>query len=328
LTAEGGTFKEHACTLARSRNIDGPYEVMPGNPLLTAVHDVSLTLQRSGHGSLVETQNGKWYLAHLCGRPVMPGWRSILGRETALQALEWEENEWPRLATGGNAPAVEVPSPGLEEHPFEVDSKSVDCFDDFDAGALDPELNSLRQPVDPSWLSLSERPGFLRLYGRESLQSTFRQSLVARRVTSLNIAVSTVVDFHPETFKQMAGLTFFYDGHNVHYLFVSADERGRYLGIHTCDNRIVADYPGTDVLLGSGPVYLKGELRTRDLQFFYSLDNERWTPIGPVLDATILADEYVIWTFTGAMVGVCVQDLTGRRRPADFDWLKIEAISS
>ncbi|MDP1109228.1 family 43 glycosylhydrolase, partial [Klebsiella pneumoniae] len=70
LTAEGGTFYEHAVTLARSRRIDGPYETLPGNPLLTAWQQPTDGLQRSGHASLVQTARGDWYLAHLSGRPL------------------------------------------------------------------------------------------------------------------------------------------------------------------------------------------------------------------------------------------------------------------
>ena len=70
LTAEGGTEYDHAVTLARSREILGPYEVHPQNPILTSNGDESLVLQKAGHASLVETTKGEWYMAHLCGRPI------------------------------------------------------------------------------------------------------------------------------------------------------------------------------------------------------------------------------------------------------------------
>jgi len=124
LTAEGGTGWDHAVTLARSQRIDGPYEVMPDNPLLTSRGDPALPLQRAGHGSLVETQTGQWVLAHLCGRPVMPQRRCILGRETALQVLEWPTGQWPRLVHGTNRPAVAVPAPDLPPHPFARHAKN------------------------------------------------------------------------------------------------------------------------------------------------------------------------------------------------------------
>lgn len=36
LCAEGGTFYGHAETVARASSIEGPYEIMPGNPLVTS----------------------------------------------------------------------------------------------------------------------------------------------------------------------------------------------------------------------------------------------------------------------------------------------------
>ena len=328
LTAEGGTTWYHASTLARSKNIDGPYEVMPGKHIVTSKDDATLPLQRAGHGSLVETQNGMWYLAHLVGRPVMPERRCTLGRETAIQALEWQSGEWPKLATGGNTPAAEVPSPGLDEHPFEVDSKSTHCFDDFDSTELDTEFNTLREPPDDSWLSLKERSGFLRLYGRESLYSKPRQSLVARRIKHFETTASTVVDFEPDEgeFQQAAGLIFYYDTIDYHYLFISSDEKGKYLDILTCEAGHAMDYVGTRVPLRPGPVYLKGEMNYGDLQLYYAVVKDQWKPIGPLLDATVLSDEYKVEVkFTGAYAGVCVQDITGRKRHADFDWFSIES---
>jgi xylan 1,4-beta-xylosidase len=328
LCAEGGTSWNHAVTIARSHTIDGPYEVMPNNPLLTSKNDIMLPLQRAGHGSLVQTKNGEWYMAHLTGRPIMPERRCILGRETAIQAIEWHSGDWPKIKGGGNIPHIEVPSPDLPEHPFAIDSRTVDHFDDFRDGTLSIEFNTLREPPHDRWLSLTERPGFLRLYGRESLYSKHRQSLVARRITHFEIAASTVVEFEPQHFQQSAGLIFYYDTIDYHYLHVTADENGRCLSILTCEAGHCVDYQGVRVCLEPGPVYLKGELRYGELQFFYAMQKDQWKPFGPVLDATVLSDEYKSGgKFTGAFVGVCAQDLTGQKRVADFDWFKIEKLS-
>ena len=43
LTAEGGTGIDHVVTMARSRNITGPYELDPNNPILTSRYDPTLT---------------------------------------------------------------------------------------------------------------------------------------------------------------------------------------------------------------------------------------------------------------------------------------------
>ncbi|EHS57614.1 hypothetical protein WG8_2570 [Paenibacillus sp. Aloe-11] len=96
VTAEGGTKYQHAVSIARSATLLGPYEVDPLNPMLTSSDHSELVLQKAGHASLVETQNGEWYLAHLCGRPTAE-LRCTLGRETALQRCFWDDNGWLRI---------------------------------------------------------------------------------------------------------------------------------------------------------------------------------------------------------------------------------------
>jgi xylan 1,4-beta-xylosidase len=334
LTAEGGTTWDHVETVARSRNLWGPYEVMPHNPLITSKYDPTLPLQRAGHGSLVETQNKEWYFVHLTGRPVMPERRCILGRETAIQAITWPEGEWPHLSHGTNTPALEVKAPELPPHPFAIDSKTTYFHDDFDAPLLHPDFNTLRAPYDESWLSLCERPGFLRLAGRESLYSKFEQSLVARRLTHLTTVVTTELEFEPDCFQQMAGLIFYYDCIDYHYLHITHGERGRCLRLLTCEAGNQLDYAGSqgglvELPLQPGPVTLRGVLNFGELQFYYREGEGEYTRIGPVLDATVLSDEYKVEVkFTGAFAGLCVQDLSGRRLHADFDSFTMESPSS
>ena len=94
VTAEGGTSYNHAITIARSKNVDGPYELHPNKHLVTSKDAPDAYLQRTGHGQLVETVNGKWYTTFLCGRP-LPGTRNcVLGRETGIQEVVWKE-DWP-----------------------------------------------------------------------------------------------------------------------------------------------------------------------------------------------------------------------------------------
>ena len=69
LTAEGGTGWGHAVTMARSRKLAGPYELHPDNHIMSARHRPDAELQRAGHASLVETQNGQTYMVYLIGRP-------------------------------------------------------------------------------------------------------------------------------------------------------------------------------------------------------------------------------------------------------------------
>ena len=318
MTAEGGTSYGHAVTMARARRITGPYELDPGNPILTSRDDPDLALQKSGHASLVETPDGSLFLAHLCGRP-LPGTRlCTLGRETALQRCRWNADGWLRLDGEDNRPLQQVAAPNLPAHPFAQPA----VRDDFDHPILGSQYNTLREPADESWLSLTERPGFLRLYGRESPASRFRQSLVARRLEAFRCQAATRVEFEPECFQQMAGLICRYDEENYWYLRLSRDERlGANLAVLSADG-------GKPSLSGLFPIdaergcHLRVIFERREAQFGYSLDGQAWESIGDRLDAGLLSDEHTDG-FTGTFVGLAAQDLSGRRQPADFDFFEL-----
>lgn len=319
LVAEGGTFATHAATVARSRRIEGPYQPMPDGPLLTSAHDPSLRLQSAGHGSLVQHADGSWSLAHLCRRP-LPNGRSILGRETALQDIAWVDG-WPRLAHGTRTPADHFTAPDLPPHPW----PAVPERDDFDAPRLGPHWQSPRAPIDEAMASLTARPGYLRLYGRESIVSRFEQSLVARRQQAFRIEATTCVEFSPEDFQQMAGLVAFYSTDSFYYLFLSRTGHSRRcLGLMRCERGQVTwpvekEYPLDDC----ERVYLRLAIDHDRIRFAYSRDGELWSAVGWEHDASILADEHAVpCGFTGNFVGIACQDISGRRLHADFDWFE------
>lgn len=318
VTAEGGTGWDHAVTVARSRKIDGPYELSPYHPLLTSRGKPELALQKSGHASFVETPSGRWFLAHLCSRPVGSHRRCILGRETALQSLQWPADEWPCLSSGDSAPREEIElSEAASAAPY-----VREFVDDFAAPTLHLQWNTLREPAAASWLSLTERAGFLRLRGRHSLQSAFDQSLVGFRLLHHRCTVRTRLEFQPFHFQQRAGLALFYNSANFYFAGITADESGRReVRLLVADNRKFREV-AVEPLPARGAVELSARLDNESLQFF--LDDR---PVGGALDATILSDDYPIdagvgWAFTGAFAVLCAQDASDAAPPADFDWFR------
>ena len=98
----------------------------------------------------------------------------------------------------------------------------------------------LRTPYPERIFSLGERPGFLRLIGRESVGSFFEQALVARRQQHFSFRAETELEFSPDTFQQAAGLTLYYNRHKFHFLAVTHDARlGRVLTVMSC----LGDWP-------------------------------------------------------------------------------------
>ncbi|HEX7618701.1 MAG TPA: glycoside hydrolase family 43 protein, partial [Verrucomicrobiae bacterium] len=231
LTAEGGTGWGHAVTLARSRNLTGPYDLHPDKHILSARNRPDAELQRSGHADLVETQSGETYMVYLCGRPLRNRGRCTLGRETAIQKMVWGKDGWLRTLDGQGVPTIETPAPSLPAHKF----PPAPAREDFNGPQLPIDFQWLRTPWPEEIFSLTARPGFLRLYGRETIGSVFRQSLVARRQQSHYFSAATVVEFEPEHFQQMAGLVCYYGSTQYHYLLLSHDESlGKYLRVMSC----------------------------------------------------------------------------------------------
>ena len=325
VVAEGGTVYEHAVTVARSRAIEGPYEVHPQNPILTSFYEPGLALQKAGHASLVETQSGDWYLAHLCGRPLEKASASArhcnLGRETAIQSLVWGEDGWPRLRHGKNTPEGSVLAPDLPDYPFAIEP----ARDDFDQPELSRHFQSLRTPLDPSWVSLTARPGFLRLYGRESLNSRHYQSLLGRRLQAFQARAETRVEFEPRTFQQMAGLVAIYDTYNWVYLCISHHERlGKTLALLASDNGAYDEALADPISIErASSVSLRVDFDKEVFRFHYSIDGTNWTGLGPEFESARLSDEHCGGLgFTGTFIALCAQDLSGGRLPADFDYFE------
>jgi xylan 1,4-beta-xylosidase len=265
---------------------------------------------------------------------VHAGDRCVQGRETCLQRVEWRDG-WLRLATGGTKPQETVPAPvgapisdpaRTETLPQPAGPEAgAPMRDDFNSNALDAHWSSLRVPADESWLSLKARPGWLRLRGRDSLHSLFTQSLIARRVQHFQFTVETCLEFAPTHFTQMAGLMFYYDTRQHYYLRVTHDEKlGTVLGVVLTDDGAYDELAESQIEINEWKqTFLRARMDREQLQFSASPDGRAWQNIGPVLDASKLSDDYgSTLRFTGAMAGVCAQDVGGTFARADFDYFE------
>jgi xylan 1,4-beta-xylosidase len=331
LVAEGGTQYGHAATVARSRTVEGPYEVHPANPLLTSYNWPRHPLQKAGHASWCETSGGRTYLAFLCGRPLPETRNCVLGRETGIAELEWRD-DWPYLkyvpearqkqkedlwgASVPNYPPLAFESPVPLAAPPEPYSRAK-CYR-FEEGPIDPDFKTLRTPLDKAWYSFAARPGFLRLRGGQSPVSPFQQTLFARRQTDFSFNAETYMEFKPENFQEFAGLCWRYDEHNQYLLSVSHDEqKGRVLCVQTMIGGAYTRTEDTPVNSGAG-VWLGLTVWERVGRFRYSQDGKTWVTLRPSLDAAVLSDEYFHEGFTGAFTGIFCVDTACYTAHADF----------
>ncbi|MFH8899491.1 family 43 glycosylhydrolase [Streptomyces coeruleorubidus] len=327
--AEGGTGWEHGVRVARGRELTGPYE-LDERPLLTTRDDPDVPLQKAGHGELVETPDGQWLLSHLTARPLHTpqGRRCPLGRETAIQAVTWDAEGWPRLRQGGWHPAVEVDVP-TRPHPLPPAAPPE---------GLSWPWSSLREPPDPSWADTTARPGWIRLRGRHGPESRWANSMLAQRVTEHRAEAEVTVEARPVTFTQAAGLVLWYNPEAYLSLDLTWAEPE---GEPQCgqqwsaagDGRTVLslverDEGGTRQLAvvevsAGAPVTLGVTIEGAAARFWHVRDGAR-TVIGPALDFSRLSDDHGSrLRFTGAMAGIHARDLVDAVFTADFGGFRL-----
>ena len=349
-SADTGTGELHGQTIQRSRHIWGPYEMYRPDydafrqkgeaySIMTSRHHEDILLQKAGHCDLVETEDGEWYAVHLCGRASKErnhqdakrfagSRRYMIGRETAIQKMKWTEDDWLVLDNGTVVPQEMVEAPKCADQTREEVSYQKLVRDDFDSEVLNLEYQSLRVPMDQDYISLTERPGWLRMYGRSGLASLFSQCLLARRMTEYYMTAEACMAFEPEVFKQMAGLIVMYDTENYLYLHISKDEN-----IGKCISLLKAENKNYEYLTGYLPIeswkdiVMKVVLKDCTAQFYAGYREETLQAVGPSVDASFMSDEACEegW-FTGTMIGICCQDLTGFRKYADFDYFQVSDV--
>lgn len=342
--AEGGTSYEHCMTMLRSKMLTGPYELHADNPFITAKYSPENYLQKTGHGDLVETQDGDWYAVFLTGRPLSQLGRCTLGRESAIVPVTWKEDDWlyHQSDTKAAARSYKAPACSTDIEPHRDNSRRIEFSENT---PLDIQLQALRAPIKDDWASLTERPGFLRIKGRDSLSSTFYQSLLAHRLQAHHAEASTCLEFSPDNFQQMAGLVCYYNTSHYHYLhirgndFGSSDKR-KFLTITSCDKYQTSEPVNSGIeVTACDKLWLKADFQFDKIQFYYATDSidgmMQWQVIGPELDGSILSDDYVENSevrfhpcFTGAFMGICCQDLSGQNKFADFAWFNYQEIAS
>ena len=339
MCAEGGTGYYHCTTMARSQSIWGPYEPDPLNPIITSqpmvaneradwdhlkprYYNPAVMLQKAGHSSYVDLDNGETWLTYHCSRPFTENLRCTLGRETAIQQAYWTEDGWLRLKSGHSLPEELVTDSTLPEHPF---AKRPDR-DDFDEGQL--ALGYYAPRIDArGFTDLTARPGWLRIRGQEAGTSLNRTSIVARKLESVHCTAQTRLDFAPESYQHTAGLILYYDNMNFLYLYKYYSETldSPALGLMQIENGIKTEYSEDRLALRAEDlVSMRVVVDGRNTQFYYSLDDNSFTAIGPAFDTSKLSDEYSQYgEFTGTFVGMTCGDRMLHSKYADFDYFEL-----
>lgn len=320
LIAEGGTGHHHAVTIARSEKLLGSYVGNPGNPVLTHRHlGKDYPIANVGHGDLVKTQNDEWWIALLASRPY-GGYYRNMGRETFLVPVIWEDG-WPIMSKGTGKVEVSYPKPNLPEHRWPTEP----ICEHFDGQTLDHKWLTLRAPLG-KYSSLSERPGFLRLYLKpDKLTDLSTPSFIGRSQQHISYSATTVMEFSPKQEKEDAGLVVL-QSNEYHYRLTRTviDGSGRIQLIKCAEGK---EEVLADVACTFDKIFLRVEARGQDYSFYYGDDLNNLLLLKDKVDGRILSTD-VAGGFVGTLVGLYTssneKDSTNH---ADFDWFEYQSLS-
>lgn len=337
LCAEGGTGYHHCASVGRTENIWGPYEKDPMNPIITSIvtdgtegrtkaaldhtfYNPDVRLQKSGHASIVETPQGECYAVHLCARPFTESLCCTLGRETAIEKMMWTEDGWLRKKNGSPLPEDACEESGLPEVKVSV----IPERDDFEEKKLGIGYYAPHH-MPESFADVTARPGYVRIRGQEVLDSFDKVSILARKLTSVHMTVTTKMEFRPEVFQHTAGLVLLYDNLNYLYLrkYYSETLGQSALSIIHAEKGVRKELTETRTPVDNDrPLLLRLVIDGLEIHFEWTYGDE-WKPMGGIFRTDHFSDEFC-GEFTGTSVGMACTDGVFRRKYADFDWFEMK----
>jgi xylan 1,4-beta-xylosidase len=315
MDAEGGTEEAHSECIARSKDIWGPYNPNPANPILAHANAAGQgnPIQGVGHADIIEAHDGSWWMVFHGYRSNGDGTHHFLGRETCLAPVSWPKNGWP-VVNGNGTATVNMTCPTLPLKPL----ADVAPRTEFDGDKLPLEFNYLRYPVTANY-SLSARKGFLRLTGSEqTIEDQKSPTFIGRRLQHFKFTASTSLDFNPGKANEEAGISLLNNG--VHFDLLVKLANGKRMAV--CRLRFGnVVHESEPVSLKPGPVTLAVGCDKTSFLFSYAQGNAPLKEIQRV-PARYLSSETVGW-FAGVYVGLYA---TGNGKistaPADYDWFE------
>lgn len=324
LAAEGGTSEFHAITAFLSDNVTGPYTPIQCNPIITHRNlGYTYPIIQTGHGDLVQTQNGEWWIVLLGKRPIK-GY-SMLARETFLAKVEMtiQDGELtPMVNPGKGLVQLKQLRPNLPWTPV----KPQPNVDNFNNASLSLYWNFLRTPTS-KWYNIDK--GELNIKLRPKVISKLENpSFIAQRVRSLYFSASTKVNFSAKGENEFAGLVY-YRNSKSHYQLLKGKEYitlvKSYILEH--DKHKIANNSLNTEIIAKVPykndnVVLKLIANGIDGQFYYGPSKDKMIKIGNKQDLSILADEKAM-KFNGCFIGMySTSNNIESNNIAKFDWFE------
>ena len=298
-----GTGCSYALGVARSKQLLGPWEKYPANPILAG----NSKWKCPGHGTIVTDVKGRDFLmyhAYDAQDFVYPG------RQALLDEIRWETNGWPSINQGKGpselAPAPQSSSSFNGEHFF---------FDDFKIGRLAPNWQ-WPQEKKPG---VQFRAGHLELSQAGKPIEGIASAVLAIRSTRGNYEATTLVSLQGMKSGTWAGLSAYGDQNNALGIAVGPG-RAVLWRRQTGKEEIVAE----EAIRSPSSIYLR--MRATDahlFEFSTSIDGRQWS--GFSKDFDIKGDHLPPWD-RGVRVAITAGGTDNA--PARFAWFRIDRVAT
>jgi xylan 1,4-beta-xylosidase len=304
LIAEGGTSFNHSIMVAVSDTISGPYVSNERNPIFSSRHlSYDNWVHSTGHGDLVELEDGRWYVMMLGVRGDVKR-KSNMGRETFIAPVSWEIEPydwkerkivWPVIAPQTGKILKNNPMIFSETTPNK-ETYFVDNFNDTNLGLA---WNRRRAPMQ-KMIDLASNPGSLRLYtNHNKLQERKRANFTGIKQTESDFSFETKMTFSPTSDSDEAGIAIVQKDNNFLSLTLkqSSDDIALELKIM---NEIQTSIASKKIDYNSKqPIQLKVESFNNKYHFYYALENQKFQ-----LLAEAAANHLLSHGYTGAHIGL------------------------
>lgn len=316
LVSHGGTFQNHAVSVWRSRNIFGPYETNPSNPILShrklpSTYPVTST----GHGDLVQSIDGNWHLAFLARRPFSENVH-ILGRETFLTGIDWS-GTWPVLSPDDEG---RIAARGIEAKKSAATSrkKHKEAFRDT---ILAPEWTFIRTPRDQWWSTKTRKGSLLMNLKPERLSEISQPAFIGRRLDKMNADIQTRMVFDPRQVGEEAGLVVLRDKDHYFRFTIARDKDGNFLQLIRRDIQRGADSLIRRIPITHQRIHLRISTTGSSYAFRYGRSGSLMKNFSKGIDGSFLGAP-TAGRFTGTMIGMYASSNGGTSvNTTRFDWM-------
>lgn len=198
LIAEGGTGITHRASIARSDHPNGPWTASPTNPLIFNGIDTNLTIGATGHATMSDTPDGRWFATLLAYRYVSQD-RWAIGRETFVTPVTWDDG-WPTMNDG----QVLLLSQSFDLGPNQT--RPATAYEDlFEGEELNNRWYQLRSPYTETYrpraapnngpvsYSTNSSAGVVLVPNAYTLSDRDTPSAILRKQTSLNMTFTATL---------------------------------------------------------------------------------------------------------------------------------------